>query len=153
MDALEKLLAIEEIRTLKARYFRFTDTKDWDGLRTLFADDMVMDISDDRPGTDPITGGDKIMQMIREGLSGCVTVHHGHMPEIEILSGTEATGIWPMEDRLYWGDDSDTPGQRLNGCGHYHETYEKIAGRWAIKTTRIARLRLEFTPALSNGDL
>jgi len=36
---------IEAIKQLKARYFRTMDTKDWDGMRTVFTDDVVMDTS------------------------------------------------------------------------------------------------------------
>src|SRR3546814_6402828 len=36
------LLAINEIKSLKARYFRFVDTKDWVGLATLFTPDATM---------------------------------------------------------------------------------------------------------------
>jgi hypothetical protein len=32
---------IEAIRRLKARYCRFLDTKDWDGYRQLFTDDVT----------------------------------------------------------------------------------------------------------------
>ena len=37
MDAIEKLLAIEEIKQTKARYFRFMDTKDRNGLASVFS--------------------------------------------------------------------------------------------------------------------
>lgn len=43
IDALGRLLAIEEIRGVKARYFRCMDTKDWDGLRAVFCDDAEFD--------------------------------------------------------------------------------------------------------------
>ena len=50
MNQIDKLLAIEEIKQLKARYFRFVDTKDWTGFAGLFAADAVFDLSDDLPG-------------------------------------------------------------------------------------------------------
>jgi hypothetical protein len=31
----------------------------------------------------------------------------------------------------------------MHGWGHYHETYEKAGGRWAIKTLKLTRLRVE----------
>lgn len=46
MDQVEKLLAIEEIKQCKARYWRAIDSKDFDLLRTVFADDIVFDLSD-----------------------------------------------------------------------------------------------------------
>lgn len=30
--------------------------------------------------------------------------------------------------------------------GHYHETYEKRDDRWRIKSSRLTRLRTDFTP-------
>ena len=43
MDAAAQLLAMEEIKQLKARYFRFVDTKDWEALSTIFCEDAVFD--------------------------------------------------------------------------------------------------------------
>jgi len=34
--AIDRLLAIEDIKILKARYFRFVDSKDEEGLASLF---------------------------------------------------------------------------------------------------------------------
>ena len=67
-----------------------------------------------------VTGADEFLAFLRETLGDVVTVHHGHMPEIELTSPTTATGIWAMEDMLRWPD-----GAELHGYGHYHETYEK----------------------------
>jgi hypothetical protein len=50
-----------------------------------------------------------------------VTVHHGHMPEIELTSNGDATGTWAMEDELWFPDGS--PVLHVHGYGHYHETY------------------------------
>ena len=67
------------------------------------------------------------------------TVHHGHTPDINIISPTEATGIWAMEDILRWPDAS--PIRSLHGYGHYHDAYENDGDRWLIKTTKLTRLR------------
>ena len=45
MDAAEQLLAIEEIKQLKARYFRSMDTKDWEGFASVFAPNAVLDVT------------------------------------------------------------------------------------------------------------
>ena len=37
MDDIARLLAMEDIRQLKARYYRCMDTKDWEGLSKVFA--------------------------------------------------------------------------------------------------------------------
>jgi len=71
-----------------------------------------------------------------------ITVHHGHMPEIELTSATTATGVWAMEDMLRWPD-----GREMHGYGHYHETYEKVGGAWRIKSSKLTRLRTDLTQA------
>jgi SnoaL-like domain len=45
---------LEAIKQLKARYFRTMDTKDWAGMREVFADDVVVDTTDSGGGV--ITG-------------------------------------------------------------------------------------------------
>jgi len=129
---------IEAIKRLEARYFRTMDTKDWDAMRQVFTDDLVMDTTGS--GGDVITGGDEFMTFLRGALADVLTVHHGHMPEIELTSPTTATGVWSMEDMVRWPD-----GRELHGYGHYHETYEKGADGWRIKTSTLTRLRMDIT--------
>jgi hypothetical protein len=146
MDDVERLLAVEEIKKLKARYFRCIDTKDWATLRTLFADDVTFDAGDgggERLGTgDSVKrGADFLTSFISETVAVPVAIHHGHMPEIDILTETTAKGIWALEDRFYWPEGS--PRRTFVGWGYYHETYEKIGGKWLIKTMKNSRLRVE----------
>jgi hypothetical protein len=145
VNDLEKLLAIEAIKQLKARYFRCVDTKDWEGLKAVFAPDALFDISQDVPGC-ILVGPERIAAAVSVPLTGCVSVHHGHCPEIEITSENTASGVWAMEDMLWWGEDSATPNQTLHGYGHYIETYAKSGGRWCIESMKLQRLRVDFLP-------
>ena len=72
----------------------------------------------------------------RSNSSRVQSVHHGHCPEIEVLSDTEARGIWAMEDIVEFTDGT------LHGYGHYHETYRKEGGEWRIATLHLTRIRL-----------
>jgi uncharacterized protein (TIGR02246 family) len=146
VNDLDKLLAIEEVKQLKARYFRCVDTKDWDGFKAVFTPDALFDISQDVPGC-ILVGPDRIAAAASAPLTGCVSVHHGHCPEIEITSPTTATGIWAMEDMLRWNEESASPNQTLHGYGHYIETYEKNNGRWCIRTLKLQRLRVDIGTA------
>ena len=128
---------IEAIKRLKARYFRTMDTKDWAGMRQVFADDVVIDTSE--AGGELVTGADAFMAFLEEALAGAVTVHQGHMPEIDLTSDTTATGIWALNDIVIWPN-----GMRLDGYGHYQETYEKAAGEWRIKSSKLTRLHVDF---------
>jgi hypothetical protein len=148
MTELERLIAIEEIRQLKARYFRSMDTKDWDGLTAVFAPDAELDMQGEaadksKAATGTVRGGKEIGAFIRNAVYDLVTVHHGHMPEIEISSPTTAKGIWAMEDVLRWPEGASV--KSLHGYGHYHETYRKVDGAWRIQTSLLTRLRVDVT--------
>jgi uncharacterized protein (TIGR02246 family) len=128
---------IEAIKQLKARYFRTLDTKDWDGYRQVFTDDVVMDTTES--GGSLIIGADEFMAYLREALAGATTVHQGHMPEITLTSDTTATGIWALHDIVIWPG-----GMRLDGFGHYHETYLKTGEGWRIKSSKLTRVHTDF---------
>ena len=133
---------LEAIRQLKARYFRTMDTKDWDGMRQVFTDDVVIDTTES--GGDVVGGADAFIAFLQEAIGDAVTVHQGHMPEIELTSATTATGIWALHDIVIWPS-----GIRLDGYGHYHETYEKGAGDtsddgWRIRSSKLTRLHTDF---------
>ena len=68
------------------------------------------------------------------------TVHQVHAPEIELTSATIARGVWALNDVVRL-----VPALTLHGYGHYHETYEKIDGRWRIKASKLTRLREDVT--------
>jgi uncharacterized protein (TIGR02246 family) len=135
---------IEAIRQLKARYFRTLDAKDWPGMRALFTNDVVIDTTDSGGGV--IEGADAFVTFLRTTLEGSVTVHHGHMPEIEVTSPTTAAGVWALQDLIIWPD-----GSRLLGYGHYHEIYERVGGEWLISSSTLTRLHMEFMPPMSAG--
>jgi hypothetical protein len=150
VDTVERLEAIEEIKQLKARYFRCMDMKDWGGFTAVFAPDARMDVSGELSGDvvdgKGVTTGDReITAFVRESIHDVTTVHHGHTPEIDVASPTNAAGVWAMEDHLWWPEGS--PIMSMHGYGHYHETYEKMQGRWRIKSTTLTRLRTDVQMA------
>lgn len=143
MTDIERLVAIEEIKHLKASYFRCMDTKDWTGFQAVFAPDGTADYTPE--GGDrsrwSATGAANITKLVKDLVAPALTIHHGHMPEIELTSATTARGVLAMEDLIWWPEGS--PRKMLHGFGHYHETYEKIDGRWLVKTLRLTRLRVD----------
>ncbi len=136
---IDRLVAIEAITQLKARYFRLMDTKQWDEWAQVFATDCVMEI----PEADMVNHGrDEIVRAVSTALTGTTTTHHGHMPEIEITGEGTARGIWAMFDYVEFPkDDGTTWG--LKGYGHYHEEYRVEDGAWRIARTRLERLRVD----------
>lgn len=143
---LEDVASQLEIRTLKARYFRCVDGKDWPGLRALFTADATLFFPEGQEAPLPVEAS---IGFIASGISEGVSIHHGHMPEIELLSPTEARGIWAMEDRIVWGAENPSRlGLRsLHGFGHYHEDYARIDGSWLIRTLKVVRIHATAVPA------
>ena len=129
---------IEALKQLKARYFRLMDTKDWDAMRQVFTDDVVMDTTESGGGV--ITGADEFMAFLRDALGEAITAHHGHTPEITLTSPNTATGIWALQDLVIFPS-----GVRLLGYGHYHETYVKRDDNWLIASSTLTRLHMDFT--------
>lgn len=131
---------LEPLRILKARYFRHIDRKEWEQFRGLFVEDVEIDVSDDVGPRGVQRGRDQFVDRVSKLLEGVVTVHHGHMPELEITSPTTARGVWAMEDWLQWPD-----GRITTGAGHYEEEYRREGDTWRIAKMRLARLRLSTT--------
>ncbi|MDK2758680.1 MAG: nuclear transport factor 2 family protein [Blastomonas fulva] len=127
-----------DICSLKARYCRCLDTKDWQGYAEVFADDAVLDTSPS--GGLTVAGRDALVAYVRSSISeDTITTHHIHAPEIAI-DGDTATGIWAMQDRNIWPN-----GRKLLGFGHYHERYVRTADGWRIAESSLTRINMEMT--------
>ena len=135
--SVELLWDIEQIKQLKARYFRFLDAQDWDAFLDVFTEDCRHHLPSDA-GADITIDNLAYIEMLKQTLVPGVTTHHGHMPEITVHSDTEASGIWSMFDYV------ETEGVSIQGYGHYHETYRKCAdGKWRIASKDNVRQRVD----------
>lgn len=140
MSELDRLGAIEDIKTLKARYFRFVDTKEWDLLAGVFTTDCTFRFEGVSAGL--AASYDSVADFVRGvqeslGDPDAASVHHGSMPEICVADARSATGIWQMTDYVL-----RPPGHRFpsfRGYGHYHETYRK-EDQWLISSVVLSRL-------------
>ena len=166
MTEIERLTAMEAIRRIKATYCRGVDTADPALVRSILHPDCELDYRG--CFVDPATGVDffPAMGIVIKGRENfaaprptggtaepadppapqrprMITVHQVYTPEIEITSETTATAIWPMTDRLWL--PAGSPYAAITGYGYYHETYEKVDAAWKLKTTRLARIRVEGT--------
>jgi ketosteroid isomerase-like protein len=140
----DDLAAVEQIKQLKARYFRLLDTQAWDAWGDVFAEDAVMDVSDDT-GDDQsglVRGRARIVKAVSGMLSGARTVHHGHMPEIDVIDADHASGIWAMQDTVDFAAEGE-PARGIHGSGWYHEEYQCVDGVWRITWMRLERLRVD----------
>ena len=136
-DAVQRLLDIEEIKQLKARYWRYLDTQDFASWRTVLTDDFHFE-ADTYAGT----GADEIVRVISTALAGAKTVHRGHRPEITITGADSATGIWSFDDWVEHAPDADGNVRGFRGYGHYHERYVRTPDGWKIGHSVVERLRV-----------
>jgi hypothetical protein len=141
VDDIETILATLAIERLKARYFRCMDTKDWAGFEAVFAPDAVMDMQEE--AGDVIRGASAIAAYVRTQVGDVETVHHGHMPEIEVTGPDTARGTWAMFDFVEWPASDSGERVGLNGYGHYLEEYAREDGEWRIARIRLERLRVD----------
>jgi hypothetical protein len=149
LDPVARLIAIEDIRRLKAQYWRFVDTKQWAAFGRLFAPDAHF--LDHATGFE-CDGAAEIESKIAAVLHPAMSVHHGHHSEIDVDDESHARGIWAMYDYLRFPAGEVTPenpyaGASVHGYGHYVEQYVKLDGRWLFQTVDLYRLHLEaLTP-------
>ena len=146
MSDTEKLLALEELRILKARYFRFVDGKRWSEWGALFEPNVLARFHHAGQIME-FKGREALVDTVSRFLQPALTIHHGHTPELELLSPTAASGNWVMQDWLYWPEGTHPDGVRcILGWGHYEETYCKASGAWRIATLTLTRSRLLIDP-------
>jgi len=141
MTGIERLIELEAIYRLKARRDHAVDRKDWDTYAELHSDDYVaMSI-----GPEKIVGGRAAADALAVQMANVTTVHHCHTPVIEFQDPTHATGVWAMEDNLFWKRDNKK--EWLRGFGFYHESYEKGSdGKWRFTYRRLERTHAETSP-------
>jgi deazaflavin-dependent oxidoreductase (nitroreductase family) len=140
MSAVDALLAIEELKQLKARYFRFVDKKMWACLERLFSPECTFVFESSLPGvgTTGYESASAFVTAVSRRQFDTISVHHGHTPEITLIDDERASGIWVLED-IVQRPAGGIPSFR--GWGHYHERYTRIDGMWRITATRIERHR------------
>ncbi|PSM42982.1 hypothetical protein C6Y14_12445 [Streptomyces dioscori] len=138
---------IDQIRELRARYCRLADTKRWEAMADLFTDDAVMHFH--RP--DGTLSHSVTAAEFPASVGGRVgtgqPVHHVFSHEIEFTSDSTASGVWAMEDYVFYDRQADSaaPFTRMHGLGHYHDTYRKVDDVWRIAGFKLSRLRIDIT--------
>lgn len=135
------LEAIELIKQLKARYFRFLDTRDLAGLRSVFTDDARAHFK----GADyefELNGWLELEAFYKKSFTDTTFgMHNGHHPEISV-EGDSATGIWYLQDIFVELNHKLT----IMGSALYHDTYRKVDDEWRIAGTGYRRLWEEYHP-------
>jgi hypothetical protein len=133
---IQTLMDIEAIKQIKHAYFRCIDTANLEELETLFHPDVSVHFVGGFYEW-KLQGRDEYLQALKGSFHRESVGHHnGHHPEIQILSESEATGIWYFADNM-WVLNFDF---FTAGTGIYWDRYLKVDGRWTIIDTRYERL-------------
>ncbi|MFJ4210867.1 nuclear transport factor 2 family protein [Paenarthrobacter sp. NPDC089675] len=143
----------EDVRRLKARYFRYIDLKRWPELQALFTSEAkIMGFS--FSPADPTS----FVEAVSAYMDGVVSIHQGFMPQLEPKSDNSIRGIWSMFDQLTWRTGSrayqgfEVPGMSgIKGYGHYEEEYDRTVEGWRISSLKLCRIRIE--PIIDSGHL
>ena len=155
MDLLQELYIIEQIKTVKSRYFRAVDLKDRDILLSVVADQITLDFSEAMH--DPATGykppvhipaatlpREKAVNIILGGLKDLITVHQGLCPEITVIDEHNATAVWSMHDKVFFKEPTGYR-QIVEGYGYYYDSYQYENNSWKLSSTRVTRLWANIT--------
>ena len=135
-DAVQQLLDLEAIRTLKHRYIRCMTQSRWDELETLLAPDVEASYSD---GKYVFSDRATLMGFLRQqDPSGVPQLSYWHvtMPEITLHAPDRASGIWAM----YHFHLQKKQQQQLEMFAYYSDEYRKLDGRWLIARTGYERV-------------
>ncbi|WP_371800225.1 nuclear transport factor 2 family protein [Streptomyces sp. NBC_01707] len=135
---VQRLVDIEDIRQLKARYFRSIDSKQWSKLATLFTAHPTIDVGA------KYSSGKELAEKTAALLGDAPSAHQGFLPEIKV-NGNRASAIWAMEDYVSFPAGSSYK-SGFHGYGEYHDTYKRINGHWYIDSTVLSRFRVDNVP-------
>ncbi|MCZ4534741.1 nuclear transport factor 2 family protein [Gordonia terrae] len=120
----EDLRAIE---SLKYRYLRSLDTKDW----ATFESTLTEDVTGNYGESLAFSNRNELVGYMRENVGPAViTEHRVAHPEVEI-DGDTARGRWYLQDRVIVAEFSFM----LIGAAFYDDTYRRTADGWRISST------------------
>ena len=151
MDPVQQLLDIEAIKQLKYHYFRTMDAQDWPTFKELFTPDLEICFTNPAQPHPPtatrtpegyfMVGRHDLLAWTEAGSRGCTTVHHAHMPEIELTGADSAIGLWSMTDYTRW--NSVEPAVWVRGHGGHREHYVRTSAGWRIRRSWFTRYDMD----------
>lgn len=119
MNSLDQAIARDQIRQLVSRYAVAVDTRDLDGLVSLFVDDVQVGRS--------AVGRDALRESFRTSLSAVgVTILHVGTHVIDLVDDDHATGIVYCAGQVQEGD------RWIHQSILYRDTYERRDDQWCF---------------------
>ncbi len=123
--------------------FRYADEKKWSELAKLFTTEATFEAYDAKDNLlVRMKGQQEIQHAINDNVGAAQPIHHIFSREFDFTSSTTAKAVWSMEDNIMFPEGSEF--SLIRGYGHYHDTYEKVDGKWFIQSLKITRVKMEF---------
>ncbi len=145
---LDRLEAIDAIKSLKARYLNACDRQDPEAVRACFVEGEVV-IDMDYFGR--CENRDEFVDEIFVP-RGChdfiLDMHHSSNPEITVIDDENSTGIWSLNYRNI--NTQDRTLTMLSAL--YHDEYRKVNTEWKISHSR-TEYRTALTCSYESGTL
>ena len=129
-DRAQALWEIEQIKRVKARYFRLQDQDRWDEWQDVFTEDC--EIADPLDPQVTLHGRRAIADRTAELAGTSSRAHRGTMPDIELLDERSARGTWALHCVATFAAAAS-----VDIYGYYTDEYRKDDdGHWRIHRMR-----------------
>ena len=124
---------VEAIKQVQYAYAYYIDSKNLDGVMSLFADDVIAEYS--HLGKVEPLDIEGLRSFLKGAIAGGWMAHQILMPHIA-LEGNKAYGMFYLA--FFGGPTPDTPPGELRWLqAWYNNEYEKVDGEWKIKHLRL----------------
>ena len=127
---------IEAVKRVKYAYFRCIDTANMAELKELLHPKIYAKLVGGDYSIEFHTRDEYIEMVANSFHAEFVGMHHGHHPEIDILSETEAKGTFYLEDIAI----DMRRGDHTVGSAIYTDKFLKTDGKWQIAETEYHRV-------------
>jgi len=140
MSDIEWLVALEEIRQLKARRDRYVDAGDLEAYEALHAPDHQSHhahTTTDHSAVQWNSAAEMIegLRKIKSERGDSRSCHHSYDAEIIFDTRTKARGVWAMTAGGVHRKEDGSEGWGIT-FGYYYETYERRDGEWVFTQRR-----------------
>jgi hypothetical protein len=130
--ALERLLALEELRSLQSRLCRAAGSRAWHEFERGFTEGGQLRVFDPDGSLAWFALSPHIGSMIDVEAGPGVLVVHACGEELRLQSASRAEGVWAVEYAV--APDSEAGHRRRRGYGTLHQTYVREDQGWLVRS-------------------
>ena len=132
---LQHLEDLQAIQALKSQYLRACDRKQPDVMRECFVEHGAVIEADGFPAFTSRDGWVETFTKLAVENPAIQDMHHGHNPQIRFTGPDQAIGLWDLD----FCQVNVKERTIVNLSGQYTDEYERVNGRWQIRSMRFQR--------------